>query len=213
MRDNGSPHWKGVECICYLVLCILTVVFKLHCWGFRCVYTCQRNISVSRSAMFFVCTFGVVHLEATLEGKFQPQTSTGSKQRSENMGEVWELKLTILEGRVWSHLGWGPSVVWLWSFFVFTEGDQQSITAVKVTGRPYILLKGKHSHPKTQTQTQTHAHTETHTQSRYLHLTQSELIFHAVLFVSWSAERSAQRGQMTRVQNVRMCFIACGLYV
>lgn len=69
------------------------------------------------------------------------------------------------------------------------------------------IRKHRHRH------TQTHAHTKTHTWSCYLHLTQSELIFHAVLFVSWSAERSAQRGQMTRVQNVRICFKACGLYV
>lgn len=139
-----------------------TIVFKLHCWGFSCVYTCQRNISLSRSAMLFVCTFGVVYLEAMLEGKFQPQTSTGGKQRYENMGEVWERKLTKLEGRIWSHLGWGLSDVWLWSFLVFTEGDQQSITAEKVAGQPYILLKGKHSHPKTQTHTNPCAHKDTH---------------------------------------------------
>lgn len=205
MRDNGSPHWKGVECICYLVLCILTVVFKLHCWGFRCVYTCQRNISVSRSAMFFVCTFGVVHLEATLEGKFQPQTSTGSKQRSENMGEVWELKLTILEGRVWSHLGWGPSVVWLWSFFVFTEGDQQSITAVKVTGRPYILLKGKHSHPKTQTQTHKPMRTQRHTPSPVTFIWPSRSSFFMLFFLWAGALNDLPSGDRWHVFKMSGC--------
>lgn len=68
---------------------------------------------------------------------------------------------------------------------VFTEGDQQSITAVKVAGQhPYILLKGKQSLSITHPHILTHTHPQTHTPIFcYLHLTEPKLIFQVFLWV------------------------------
>jgi len=81
---------------------------------------------------------------------------------------------------------------------VFTEGDQQSITAVKVAGQqPYILLKRKQSLSITHKPPHKHTHT-------FFLLPSFDPVpahFSSCFNVSWSSAQSACWEQVTSVQK------------
>ena len=90
---------------------------------------------------------------------------------------------------------------------VFTEVDQQSITAVKVAGQqPYILFKGKQ---------QSLSITHTHTYFLLPSFDPVQTHFSSFFVASWNTEQSARMGADDMCHhNVRTCFIEmCIVYL